>query len=154
MGPTGPSGGSCNAAAMVHDESNAIVPINEAVKPTITNLSNGITYDQTTCEFTVPSDGLYLINWWFNVRSKNADTECGPLALGIELHQTNPNFSLISHSSTHNKLTCCDTGTINGNALFAAYANSKFRFVNTSQTDIQLVPNDKYSASFSITRVN
>ena len=56
MGPTGPSGGSYNAAAMVHDESNAIVPINEAVKPTITNLSNSITYDQTTGEFTVPSD--------------------------------------------------------------------------------------------------
>lgn len=153
-GPTGPSGGSYNAAAMVHDESNAIVPISEAVKPTITNLSNGITYDQTTGEFTVPSDGLYLINWWFNVRSKNTNTECEPLALGIELHQTTPAFSLIAHSSTHNKLSCCDTGTINGNALFSAKTNSKFRFVNTSQTDIQLVPNDRYSASFSITRVN
>ena len=153
-GPTGPAGGSYNASAMVHDESNAIVPINEAVKLSITDLSNGITYDSTTGEFTVPSDGLYLINWWFNVRSKNTNTECEPVALGIELHQTTPAFSLIAHYSTHNKLGCCDTGTINGNALFASNANSKFRFVNTSQTDIQLVPNDRYSASFSITRVN
>ena len=153
-GATGPSGGSFNAAAMVHDESNAIVPVNEAIKPTITNLSNGITYDSTTGEFMVPQTGQYLINWWFNVRSKNTNIECEPIALGIELHQTNPGFNLIAHSSTHNKLSCCDTGTISGNALFAANANDKFRFVNTSNTDFQLVPNDRYSASFSVTRIN
>ena len=153
-GATGLSGGTFNAAAMVHDESNAIVPVNEAVKPTITNLSNGITYDPTTGEFMVPQTGQYLISWWFNVRSKNTNTECEPVALGIELHQTTPGFNLIAHSSTHNRLSCCDTGTISGNALFAANANDKFRFVNTSDTDFQLVPNDRYSASFSITRIN
>ncbi len=153
-GATGPSGGSFNAAAMVHDETNSVVPINEAIKPVITNLSNGITYDPTTGEFMVPQTGQYLINWWFNVRSKNTNTECEPVALGIELHQTTPGFNLIAHSSTHNRLSCCDTGTISGNALFAANANDKFRFVNTSNTDFQLVPNDRYSASFSVTRIN
>ena len=153
-GATGPSGGSFNAAAMVHDETNTVVPINEAIKPSITNLSNGITYDPTTGEFTVPQTGQYLINWWFNARSKNTNTECEPVALGIELHQTYPGFNLIAHSSTHNRLSCCDTGTISGNALFAANANDKFRFVNTSNTDFQLVPNDRYSASFSVTRIN
>ena len=153
-GATGPSGGSFNAAAMVHDETNAVVPVNEAIKPTITNLSNGITYDPTTGEFTVPQTGQYLINWWFNARSKNTNTECEPVALGIELHQTYPGFNLIAHSSTHNRLSCCDTGTISGNALFAANANDKFRFVNTSNTDFQLIPNDRYSASFSVTRIN
>ena len=153
-GATGPSGGSFNAAAMVHDETNTVVPINEAIKPSITNLSNGITYDPTTGEFTVPQTGQYLINWWFNARSKNTNTECEPVALGIELHQTYPGFNLIAHSSTHNRLSCCDTGTISGNALFAANTNDKFRFVNTSNTDFQLVPNDRYSASFSITRIN
>ena len=153
-GATGPSGGSFNAAAMVHDETNAVVPVNEAIKPTITNLSNGITYDPTTGEFTVPQTGQYLINWWFNARSKNTNTECEPIALGIELHQTYPGFNLIAHSSTHNRLSCCDTGTISGNALFAANANDKFRFVNTSNTDFQLIPNDRYSASFSVTRIN
>ena len=153
-GATGPAGGSFNAAAMIHDETNAVVPINEAIKPSITNLSNGITYDPTTGEFMVPQTGQYLINWWFNVRSKNQNEECNPIALGIELHQTTPGFNLIAHSSTHNRLSCCDTGTISGNALFAANANDKFRFVNTSNTDFQLVPNDRYSASFSITRIN
>ena len=153
-GATGPSGGSFNAAAMVHDETNTVVPINEAIKPSITNLSNGITYDPTTGEFTVPQTGQYLINWWLNARSKNTNTECEPVALGIELHQTYPGFNLIAHSSTHNRLSCCDTGTISGNALFAANANDKFRFVNTSNTDFQLVPNDRYSASFSVTRIN
>ena len=153
-GATGPKGGSFNAAAMVHDETNSIVPINEAIKPSITNLSNGITYDPTTGEFTVPQTGQYLINWWFNVRSKNQNEECNPIALGIELHQTTPGFNLIAHSSTHNRLSGCDTGTISGNALFAANANDKFRFVNTSNTDFQLVPNDRYSASFSVTRIN
>ena len=153
-GATGPSGGSFNAAAMVHDETNTVVPINEAIKPSITNLSNGITYDPTTGEFTVPQTGQYLINWWFNARSKNTNTECEPVALGIELHQTYPGFNLIAHSSTHNRLSCCDTGTISGNALFAANTNDKFRFVNTSNTDFQLVPNDRYSASFSVTRIN
>ena len=153
-GATGPSGGSFNAAAMVHDETNTVVPINEAIKPSITNLSNGITYDPTTGEFTVPQTGQYPINWWFNARSKNTNTECEPVALGIELHQTYPGFNLIAHSSTHNRLSCCDTGTISGNALFAANANDKFRFVNTSNTDFQLVPNDRYSASFSVTRIN
>ena len=153
-GATGPAGGSFNAAAMIHDETNAVVPINEAIKPSITNLSNGITYDPTTGEFMVPQTGQYLINWWFNVRSKNQNEECNPIALGIELHQTTPGFNLIAHSSTHNRLSGCDTGTISGNALFAANANDKFRFVNTSNTDFQLVPNDRYSASFSVTRIN
>ena len=102
----------------------------------------------------VPSTGQYLINWWFNVKSKNTNSECEPIALGIELHQTTPGFNLIAHSSTHNKLSCCDTGTISGNALFAANAYDKFRFVNTSNTDFQLIPNDRYSASFSVTRIN
>ena len=153
-GATGPAGGSFNAAAMIHDETNAVVPINEAIKPSITNLSNGITYDPTTGEFMVPQTGQYLINWWFNVRSKNQNEECNPIALGIELHQTTPGFNLIAHSSTHNRLSGCDTGTISGNALFAANANDKFRFVNTSNTDFQLVPNDRYSASFSVTQIN
>ena len=153
-GATGPSGGSFNAAAMIHDETNVTVPVNEAIKLGITNLSNGITYDPLSGEFTVPQTGQYLITWWFNVRSKNNDMECSPLALGIELQQTSPGYSLIAHSSTHNRITSCDTGTISGNALFAANANDKFRFVNTSIIDFQLVPNDRYSASFSITRIN
>lgn len=153
-GATGPSGGSFNAAAMIHDETNVTVPVNEAIKLGITNLSNGITYDPLSGEFTVPQTGQYLITWWFNVRSKNNDIECSPLALGIELQQTSPLYNLIAHSSTHNRITSCDTGTISGNALFAANANDKFRFVNTSIIDFQLVPNDRYSASFSITRIN
>ena len=153
-GATGLSGGSFNAAAMIHDETNVSVPVNEAIKLGITNLSNGITYDPLSGEFTVPQTGQYLITWWFNVRSKNNDIECSPLALGIELQQTSPEYNLIAHSSTHNKITSCDTGTISGNALFAANANDKFRFVNTSIIDFQLVPNDRYSASFSITRIN
>ena len=152
-GATGPSGGSFNAAAMVHDENNAVVPINEAIKPSIINLTNGITYDPTSGEFMVPQTGQYLINWWFNVRSKNTNTECEPIALGIELHQTTPGFNLIAHSSTHNKLTCCDTGTVSGNAIFAALPGASYRFINTSDIDIRLVPNDLYSGSVSITRI-
>ena len=73
--------------------------------------------------------------------------------LGVELHQFWPEDILIAHSSTHNKLTCCDTGTINGNAIFEALPGASYRFINTSEVDFKLVPNDLYSASVSITRI-
>ena len=75
------------------------------------------------------------------------------LALGIELQQTSPGYNLIAHSSTHNKLTCCDTGTVSGNAIFTALPGASYRFINTSDIDIRLVPNDLYSGSVSITRI-
>ena len=69
-GPTGPAGPSFNAAAMVHDESNLLVASNNPLKLGITNISNGITYDKETGEFTIPEDGQYLIHWWVNVKNK------------------------------------------------------------------------------------
>ena len=154
-GATGPSGGSFNASAMVHDESNAVIPTNDPIRFNITNLYNGITYDATNGEFTVPSDGLYIIHWWVNVKNNNHLSEdCEQHTLGIELHQIYPYDALIAHSSTHNKLSCCETGTINGNAIFDATAGAKYRFVNSSAVDFALIPNDLYSASVSITRVN
>ncbi len=161
-GPAGATGGSFNASLMVHDKSNSIVPINEAVKFNNTNLYNGITYDLNTGEFTVPSDGLYIIHWWVNAKNRKQNgfekledsEECEKHALGIELHQVYPNDLLIAHSSTHNKLAYCETGTINGNAIFSAKAGSTFKFINTSGIDFSLVPNDLYSAAMSVTRVN
>lgn len=153
-GPQGEDGGSFNAAAMVHDESNSVVPINEAVKFNVPNLTNGVTYDPLSGEFTLPADGQYIIHWWINARSKNDEDNCDMHVLGVELHHVYPYDVLIAHSSTHNRLSRCDTGTINGNAIFNATANSRIRFINTSDIHMQLVPNDLYSASVSITRIN
>ena len=156
QGPQGRDGGSFNACAMVHDTSNSIVPAKEAIKFNNINIYNGIYYDPNTGEFTVPDDGLYIIHWWVNVRHNRQvmSDECEPKALGIELHRVIPSDTLIAHSSTHNKLNCCDTGTIVGNAIFAARAESTFKFVNSSDIDFSLVPNDLYSASVSIARIN
>ena len=154
-GPTGPAGPSFNAAAMVHDESNLLVASNNPLKLGITNISNGITYDKETGEFTIPEDGQYLIHWWVNVKNKkNSEFTCEKNTLGIELHQCYPEDILIAHSSTHNKLNFCETGTISGNAIFNGLANHKYRFINTSDVDFELVPNDKYSGSFTITKIN
>jgi len=156
-GPTGPEGPSFNAAAMVHEETNLAVPSHNVVRYNLMNLSNGITYDKNTGEFTVPSDGQYAAHWWINAKNKNDKAmyeDCSPVALGVELHQFWPNDQLIAHSSTHNKLNCCETGTLSGNAVFNATAGSTFRFVNSSPVDIELVPNDLYSASVSIYKVN
>ena len=154
-GPTGPAGGSFNASAMVHDRSTTLIASHDPIKFNNTNLFNGITYDGTTGEFKVPSDGLYIINWWVNVKNQNhCCEENEKQALGIELHQVYPSNEFIAHSSTHNKLGCCETGTINGNAIFQATAGSTFRFVNSSSIDFSLVPNDLYSGAVSITRIN
>lgn len=154
-GPTGPAGGSFNASAMVHDRSTTLIASHDPIKFNNTNLFNGITYDGTTGEFKVPSDGLYIINWWVNVKNQNhCCEENEKQALGIELHQVYPSNEFIAHSSTHNKLGCCETGTINGNAIFQASAGSTFRFVNSSNIDFSLVPNDLYSGAVSITRIN
>lgn len=153
-GPTGPKGDSfvSNSYAMVHDESNSTIQPNDPLLLQATNLSNNITYDSSTGNFNIPEKGTYIIHWWVNVRNKNKD-DCTPRALGIEFHQYLPNDILIAHSSTHNKISCCDTGTINGNAIFNATDGSSFRFLNTSGIPIDLVPNDLYSASVSITRI-
>ncbi len=154
-GATGPQGGTFNASAMVHDRSDSLIPANEVIKFNNTNLYNGITYDATTGQFKVPNDGLYIITWWANVKNRRSHHEdCKKQALGIELHQVYPSDLLIAHSSTHNELGCCETGTISGNAIFTANANSTFHFKNASNVDFSLVPNDLYSAAVSITRVN
>ena len=158
-GPTGPQGATGEAApildsyAMVHDETNTTVAPQNPILFQTTNLSNKINYNPNTGEFVIPEDGIYLIHWWINVRHGDNITQCEPKALGVELHQFWPSDNLIAHSSTHNKMTSCDTGTINGNAIFSANAGSSYRFINTSEVDIKLVPNDLYSACVSISRI-
>ncbi len=142
---------------MVHEETNLAVPSHGVLKYNLINHSDGITYDKNTGEFTIPCDGVYAINWWVNARNRDNKAlyeNSEPVALGIELHQFWPNDLLIAHSSTHNRLNCCETGTISGNAIFNAQAGSTFRFVNSSPVDFELVPNDKYSAAVSINRIN
>lgn len=156
-GPTGATGPACkpyNASLMVHSDAELFVPVASPIKFNITNLSNGITYDPTTGEITVPSDGLYLILWWLNVKNKDKGEECVEVPLGVDLKQTSPAFFTIASSATHNKTNCCDTGTINGNAIFSATANSKYQLFNASIVDFQLIVNNVYSASVSITRIN
>ena len=155
-GPTGPAGPGTelNSYAMVHDESDSTVGVQQPFLFQKTNISNKITYNPNTGDFSIPEAGIYIIHWWINVRNSNKkEADCEPKALGAELHQFWPSDVLIAHSSTHNKLTCCDTGTINGNAIFEALPGASYRLINTSEVDIKLVPNDLYSASVSITRI-
>ena len=156
-GPTGPAGEpatNLDSYAMVHDETNSTISHNQPILFQTTNISNKITYNPGTGDFTIPEEGVYIIHWWINVRHSDSElSTCEPRALGIELHQFWPFDVLIAHSSTHNKLTCCDTGTISGNAIFAALPGASYRLINTSGIDISLVPNDLYSASVSITRI-
>lgn len=155
-GPTGPAGTpavNLDSYAMVHDETNSTVSDQQPVLFQTTNLSNKISYNPATGDFSIPEKGIYIIHWWINVRHSDKNVSCEPRALGIEFHQFWPSDVLIAHSSTHNKLTSCDTGTINGNAIFEALPGASYRFINTSGLDISLVPNDLYSAAVSITRI-
>ena len=120
----------------------------------VTNLSNKITYNNATGDFYVPEEGIYNVHWWINARNANSnENNCEPKTLGVEFHQYWPEDVLIAHSSTHNKLTCCDTGTLNGNAIFYAPGGTSYRLINTSEVDFSLVPNDNYSACVSIHRI-
>ncbi len=142
---------------MLHDESFATIPSGEPVKFNAVNLTNNITYDPNTGELTLPETGQYLITWWLNAgRIHNNDNvlDNNAYSLGVELHQKYPYDMLISHSSTHNKLRCNETGTLSGNAIFNANENSTIRFINSSPVNMQLIPNDLYSAAVSITRIN
>ena len=156
-GPTGPAGTPAenfNSYAMVHDETDSAVPAGQPVMFQTTNIANKITYNPNTGDFSIPEAGIYIVHWWINVRhNDNRNSTCEPKTIGIEFHQYWPNDVLIAHSSTHNKLTCCDTGTVSGNAIFEALPGASYRFINTSNMDIKLVPNDLYSGSVSITRI-
>ena len=153
-GPAGEDATTFNSYAMVHDETNSTVSHNQPILFQNTNISNKISYNPATGDFTIPEEGIYIIHWWINVRHTDSDhSTCEPRTLGVELHQFWPSDVLIAHSSTHNKLTCCDTGTISGNAIFAALPGASYRLINTSGIDISLVPNDLYSAAVSITRI-
>ena len=153
-GPTGPAGADLNSYAMVHDETDSMVGSGQPIMFQTTNISNKITYNPNTGDFYIPEDGIYIVHWWINARhSDNKNSNCEPKALGIEFHQFWPTDILIAHSSTHNRLTCCDTGTISGNAIFEAKAGTSYRFINTSEIDFRLVPNDLYSGAVSITRI-
>ncbi len=153
-GPAGTPAENFNSYAMVHDETDSAVPVGQPVMFQTTNISNKITYDPNTGDFSIPEEGIYIVHWWINVRhNDNQNSNCEPKTIGIEFHQFWPSDVLIAHSSTHNKLTCCDTGTVSGNAIFAALPGASYRFINTSDIDIRLVPNDLYSGSVSITRI-
>ena len=153
-GPTGPGVETLNSYAMVHDETDSMVGQQQPLLFQTTNISNKITYNPLTGDFTIPEAGIYTIHWWVNARhSDKQDSSCEPKTLGIEFHQFWPSDVLIAHSSTHNKLTCCDTGTISGNAIFEALPGASYRLINTSDVDFKLVPNDLYSACVSITRI-
>lgn len=153
-GLTGPSS-ILDSYAMVHDETDTTVAKQQPVLSQTTNLSNKISYNPATGDFSIPEKGIYIIHWWINARhSDKSDNSCESKALGIEFHQFWPNDVLIAHSSTHNKLTCCDTGTINGNAIFEALPGASYRLINTSDVDIKLVPNDLYSGCVSITKIS
>ena len=153
-GPAGEDATTFNSYAMVHDETNSTVSHNQPILFQNTNISNKISYNPATGDFTITEEGIYIIHWWINVRHTDSDhSTCEPRTLGVELHQFWPSDVLIAHSSTHNKLTCCDTGTISGNAIFAALPGASYRLINTSGIDISLVPNDLYSAAVSITRI-
>lgn len=139
---------------MVHDESNSQIAHNNPILLQSTNLSKKIVYNTNTGDFYIPEKGIYIIHWWINARNKTNNLEdCDPTALSVEFHQYWPQNILIAHSSTHNKISRCDTGTINGNAIFAASANTSYRLINTSNINIELVPNNKYSACVSITKI-
>ena len=156
-GPTGPAGTPAenfNSYAMVHDETDSTISVGQPVMFQTTNISNKITYDPNTGDFSIPEEGIYIVHWWINVRhNDNQNSNCEPKTIGIEFHQFWPSDVLIAHSSTHNKLTCCDTGTLSGNAIFEAKGGTSFRLINTSEIDFELVPNDNYSACVSIHRI-
>ena len=139
---------------MVHDENNTYVPANNPLLLQTTNLASKISYNSATGDFYIPDAGIYMIHWWINARNRNQnENDCEPKALGVEFHQYWPTDILIAHSSTHNKMTSCDTGTISGNAVFEAQAGTSYRLINTSGIDFELVPNDRYSACVSINRI-
>ena len=102
--------------------------------------------DPTTGEFTLPQDGQYLTSGLMLEILKIVNIYVNQML--YELHQFYPGDALIAHSSTHNRLNLCETGTINGNA------GATYRFINTSNVDFELVPNDRYSGSFTITKIN
>ena len=157
QGPTGPQGETnlLDSYAMVHDETNSTVSSNSPILLQTTNISNKITYNPATGDFLIPEKGIYMVHWWFNAKNKNKNyDDCDSKALGIEFHQFWPTDILIAHSSTHNKLNSCGTGSVNGNAIFEGLPGASYRFVNTSGFDIALVPNDLYSACVSITRIS
>lgn len=151
-GPTGPQAESFQSYAMVHDLSNSTVPVQNPILFQNTNLSSKISYSPITGNFSIPEKGIYIIHWWVNIRNKGKN--CEDKALSIEFRKFWPNVELIAHSSTHNKVSCCQTGTINGNAIFEATAGGSYRLVNASDVDFELVPNDLYSGCVSITRIN
>lgn len=70
-GPTGSQGetNSFDSYAMVHDETNSTVPSNNPILLQTTNISNKITYNPATGDFLIPEKGIYMVNWWFNVKS-------------------------------------------------------------------------------------
>ena len=158
MGPTGAtgdSGPSFNSFALVYDESDTVIPKKFPVTFNSTNLASTISYNPGTGDFYIPDYGTYIIHWWINVKNHNKDiNNCEDKALSIEFHRYWPSDELIAHSSTHNRVNCCDSGTINGNAIFTAEPGTSYRFINSSEVDLQLIPNDLYSACVSITRIN
>ena len=118
-GPTGPGVETLNSYAMVHDETDSTIGHQQPILFQTTNISNKITYNPLTGDFSIPEAGIYAVHWWINARhSDKKDADCEPRALGVEFHQFWPTDVLIAHSSTHNRLTCCDTGTIKWKCYF------------------------------------
>ena len=59
-GPAGESGSSFDSYAMVHDESNSVIPKNNPLTLNTTNLASKITYNPGTGDFYIPEKGIYI----------------------------------------------------------------------------------------------
>ena len=152
-GATGPAGGNYNSFAMVHQVGRVSVDPQQPILFETPNISSGITYDLNTGQFTIHTQGQYLINWWVNVRQINtADYEVDPVS--IDFKEVLPVDTVIARSSVNNRLSRQQTGMLVGNAIFTATANSVYKFINSGTVTFELEPNESWAGSVSITRIN
>lgn len=149
-GPTGPTGSTTgfNIYALANATDTASVTANSAVLFAVPTIINGITYSTGT--FTLPTAGIYLINWVASIKNEGS----GSAILSLGLNRVLPSVLLVGSSNTGNTISSNASAILSGTTIVNNTANSTYQLVNKSANTVSLVPNSATAVTITIARIN
>lgn len=139
-----------NSYLMAQNTAGGTVAVNEVV-PFNTIVENQRIIMATDGTFTIPAEGIYLVNWWVNA-ANNTGAEA---VINTSLNSVTPTAEVISPTTSSFAVGAGDSDILHGVALInATTANSTYNITNTSTIPFDIVLQNGVGATITVNRIN